>query len=323
MKLSNRYPIFSADGLRRNNMQLDKISKNLLEKMANLHDIPDGAVSFRKNGKSEIVRSTPDIEITKKADASGIDIVVHSSCQHEACHIPVVVSENEFFDLVYNDFYIEDGADVVIVAGCGVHSSSQAGHNGIHTFHIGKNATVTYIENHLALGKGVGKEMNPTTIIKLGQNSTMNMETNQLGGVDYSNRVTKAYLAAGSSLNISEKILTSKFNVAKTDFKVYLNGDNSKCNIVSRSVARDESEQVFKSGLFGKSECFGHVECDGIVLDDAKIDSVPRVSAMNNLASLSHEAAIGKIANDQIVKLMTLGLSEKDAENKIIEGFLK
>lgn len=304
-------------------MKLDKISKNLLEKIANLHDIPDGAVSFRKNGKGEIVRSTPNIEIVRKEDGSGIDIFVHSSCQHEACHIPVVVSENGFFDTVYNDFYIEDGADVIIVAGCGVHSNTEAGHNGIHTFHIGKNAVVTYLENHLALGSGQNKILNPVTEIKLGQGSKMTMETNQLGGVDYSDRVTRACLLEDSTLTVHEKILTSRFNVAKTNFKVNLKGKNSKCNIVSRSVARDESEQIFKSDLQGKNLCFGHVECDGIVLDKAKIDSVPKVSAHSNQASLSHEAAIGKIASEQIVKLMTLGLSEKEAEEKIIEGFLK
>ena len=304
-------------------MHLDKISQNLLEKIANLHEIPDGAVSFRKNGKGEILRSTPSIEIVKKVDGSGIDIFVHSSCKHEACHIPVIVSEEGFFDEVYNDFYIEDGADVVIVAGCGVHSSTQAGHNGIHTFHIGKNANVEYYENHLAIGKGKGKELNPVTVIKLDEGSRMMMETNQLGGVDNSVRDTKAYLKDNSTLEIKEKILTQNFNVAKTKFKVYLQGQNSRCNIISRSVARDESEQVFKSDLIGKNECFGHVECDGIVLENSRIDSIPKVSACSNLASLTHEAAIGKIANEQIVKLMTLGLTEKEAENKIIEGFLK
>ena len=304
-------------------MHLDKISQNLLEKIANLHEIPDGAVSFRKNGKGEILRSTPSIEIVKKVDGSGIDIFVHSSCKHEACHIPVIVSEEGFFDEVYNDFYIEDGADVVIVAGCGVHSSTQAGHNGIHTFHIGKNANVEYYENHLAIGKGKGKELNPVTVIKLGEGSRMMMETNQLGGVDNSVRDTKAYLKDNSTLEIKEKILTQNFNVAKTKFKVYLQGQNSRCNIISRSVARGESEQVFKSDLIGKNECFGHVECDGIVLENSRIDSIPKVSACSNLASLTHEAAIGKIATEQIVKLMTLGLTEKEAENKIIEGFLK
>ena len=304
-------------------MKLDKISQNLLQQIAGLHEIPTGAVSFRKNGKSEVVNSTANIEIFKKDNGLGIDIVIHSSCKGEACHIPVVVSEADLYDLVYNDFYIEDGAEVTIVAGCGVHSTGGAGHDGIHTFHIGKNAKVTYIENHLALGKGENKQLNPTTVLKIGENSIVEMNTTQLGGVDYSNRKTKAELKQGAVLNVTEKILTSGFNVAKTDFVVTMKGENSKCNIVSRSVARGESEQVFKSNLIGKNLCFGHVECDGILLDDAIIESCPKVCAKSNLASLSHEAAIGKIASDQIMKLMTLGLTEKEAETKIIEGFLK
>lgn len=304
-------------------MELDNISKMLLEKIANLHEIPDGAVSFRRNGKGELVRSTPHIEISRKADGSGIDIHVLSTCQNEACHIPVVVSENGIFDEVYNDFYIDKGAVVTIVAGCGVHSSGEAGHNGIHTFHIGENAVVTYVENHIALGSGQNKVLNPVTNIDMQKNSSMTMETNQLGGVDFSDRVTKANLKAGASLMVKEKILTSGFNVAKTNFRVVMTGEDSKCNIVSRSVARGESEQVFKSDLIGKAECFGHVECDGIVLDNARIDSVPKVCARDKNASLSHEAAIGKIASEQIVKLMTLGLNKEQAESKIIEGFLK
>ncbi len=304
-------------------MKLDKLTKDLLSQIANLHEIPDGAVSFRKNGKGEIMRSTAHIEIKKKDDLSGINIFIHSNCQNEACHIPVVVSENGLHDLVYNDFYIEDNAIVTIVAGCGVHSTGDSGHDGIHTFHIGKNAQVTYIENHLALGKGDNKTLNPTTIIKLGEGSIMTLNTTQLGGVDYSNRKTTATLKDNAVLNINEKILTDRFNIAKTDFKVTLLGKNSKCNIVSRSVARGESEQSFKSNLVGRNECFGHVECDGIVLDRASISSLPKVCAKSSLASLSHEAAIGKIASEQIVKLMTLGLTEKEAEDRIIQGFLK
>lgn len=304
-------------------MKLDKITQNLLNQIASLHEIPNGAVSFRKNGKSEIINSTPHIEIVKKQDLSGIDIYIRSTCQNEACHIPVIITENGLFDLVYNDFYIEDGAVVTIVAGCGVHSTDEAGHDGIHTFHIGKNSNVTYVENHFATGKGGNKVMNPTTIINLGENSTMVVKTTQIGGVDYSNRITKANLKANATLTVEEKILTERFSVSKTDFKVNLIGEDSKCTIKSKSVAKDESEQVFKSNLVGKNLCFGHVECDGILMDGAKIDSIPRVSARNNLASLSHEASIGKIATEQIVKLMTLGLTEKQAEEKIIEGFLK
>ncbi|MBQ8615095.1 MAG: SufD family Fe-S cluster assembly protein, partial [Clostridia bacterium] len=194
---------------------LDQISKNLLKQIANLHELPTGAVSFRKNGKGEVLRSTKNIEIKKKTNKEGIDIFVHSSCKGEACHIPVVVSENGFFDLVYNDFYIEDDAEVTIVAGCGVHSNGESGHDGIHTFHVGKNAKVTYVENHLAIGKGENKILNPTTKVILGDNSEMRMNTTQIGGVDYSNRKTEATLKAGALLEVNEKILTDRFEVAK------------------------------------------------------------------------------------------------------------
>ena len=304
-------------------MKIDKISKDLLEKIAGLHEIPNGAISFRKNGKSEIIKSSAHIEIEKKIDGSGINIYVRSSCQNEACHIPVVISENRLFDLVYNDFYIEDGANVTIIAGCGVHSTDEGGHDGIHTFHIGKNANVVYIENHLAMGSGTHKVMNPTTIINMAENSSMTMNTTQLGGVDYSDRKTKVKQGKNSTLVVNEKVMTDGFNVAKTDFTIDLLGENCKCDIASRSVARGESEQVFKSNLMGKNKCFGHVECDGILLDDARIDSVPKVSARHRDASLTHEAAIGRIAEDQILKLLTLGLNEEQAEEKIIQGFLK
>lgn len=304
-------------------MELSKLTKDLLNKIADLHKIPDGAVSFRENGKTKVLRSTADIEIKKKEDLSGIDIVVHSSCQNQACHIPVVITENDLFDLVYNDFYIEDNAVVTIVAGCGVHSSKDSGHNGIHTFHIGKNAQVTYVENHFADGKASKKQINPVTILEIGEGSVVTMNTTQIGGVDYSNRITKAKLKQHAVLTVNEKILTNRFDVAKTDFNVKLIGKDSKCNIVSRSVAREESEQVFKSNLIGEESCVGRVECDGILLDNAVIVSQPKVSAKNKNASLSHEASIGKIASEQLVKLMSLGLTEKQAETKIIEGFLK
>lgn len=304
-------------------MAIDNLSKKLLEQVADLHKIPDGAVSIRKDGKSEVMRSTKHIEIFKKDDIQGIDVYVHSNCQNEACHIPVIVTENDLFDETYNDFYIEDGAVVTIVAGCGLHTDTTGGHSGIHTFHIGKNAKVSYVENHLATGKGTHKELSPTTNIVLGENSYMEILTTQLGGVDYANRITSVKLRDGANLVVKEKILTDRFDVAKTSFKATLSGKNCKCNIVSRSVAKGESEQEFKSNLVGKNACFGRVECDGILLDKAKITSTPKITAENNLAELSHEAAIGHIAGEQLIKLMSLGLTEKQAETKIIEGFLK
>ena len=302
---------------------MDQITKNLLKEIAGLHDVPDGAVSIRKNGKGEVLKSSNNIQIKKKENAEGIDVFVSAKCQGEACHIPVVISEAGFFDLVYNDFYIEDGADVVIVAGCGVHSDGDGGHDGIHCFHVGKNAKVKYVENHLAVGKGDKKTLNPTTKISLDVGSEMIMNTTQIGGVDYSNRKTEVILKAGSLLEVNEKILTDRFEVAKTNFKVTMMGENSKCNIVSRSVAKGESEQIFNSNLIGKNACIGRVECDAILLDDAKVVSVPKISAQNKNATLNHEATIGKIAGEQLCKLMTLGLDEKQAEEKIIQGFLK
>ncbi len=304
-------------------MKIDKISSELLEKIADLHEIPTGAVAFRKNGKSEMMRSTANIEIEKKSDGSGINIHIHSSAKGEACHIPAVVTENGLFDLVYNDFYIEDGADVTIVAGCGVHSSEEGGHEGVHTFHIGKYSNVVYLENHLAIGKSTHKIISPTTIMTIGEGSMVTMNTTQLGGVDYSNRKTKVRLGKGSKLVVNEKVLTDNFNLAKTDFVVDLNGENSKCELISRSVARGESEQIFKSTLVGKNKCFGHVECDGILLDSARIDSSPKVSARHSEATLTHEASIGRIAEDQLMKLMTMGLDKAQAEDVIIQGFLK
>ena len=302
---------------------MDKISKELFAKVSGLHEIPQGAVSFRENGKSEIMKSTANIQIEKKPSGDGINIYIRSTCKGEACHLPVIVSENGLFDMVFNDFYVEDGADVVIVAGCGVHSTTESGHDGVHVFHIGKNAKVNYVENHLATGNGAKKVMNPTTKIILGENSSMVMNTTQIGGVDFSDRKTEVEIKDNAILEVFEKVLTDRFEVAKTNFKVMLTGKDSKCLIVSKSVAKGESEQVFKSNLIGKNACNGRVECDAILLDSSRVVSEPKVSALNKDAILNHEAVIGKIAGDQLIKLMCLGLDEKQAEEKIIVGFLK
>lgn len=302
---------------------LDNLTKSLLNEISNLHKLPNGAVSFRKNGKGEVVKSSATIKIEKKQDLSGINVFISSKCNNESCHIPVVVTENGLEDVVYNDFYVEDGAKVTVVAGCGIHSDGESSHNGIHTFHIGNNCEVLYVENHIATGRGLKQELNPVTVLNIGENSVVTMNTNQLGGVTCSIRKTKATLKENATLNVNEKILTSNFELAKTDFEVKLVGENSKCNIVSRSVARQESEQEFKSNLIGKNACYGRVECDAILLDNAIVISQPKVSAKNNLAALSHEATIGRIAKEQLIKLMTLGLTEEESTSKIIEGFLK
>ena len=302
---------------------MDSVAKSLLETVANLHKIPNGAVSIRNNGKSELIKSSKNIIIQPKDNGTGIDIYVKKSCQGEACHIPAIVTENGILDVAYNDFYVEDGAKVVVVAGCGIHSNGESSHTGIHTFHIGENASVDYYENHYAQGSGAGKVIDPTTKIKISKGGKMFIHTTQIGGVDYSNRITDAVLMTDALLEVEEKILTERFEVAKSKFKAALVGENSKCNIISKSVAKGESEQVFKSNLIGKNSCHGRVECDGIILDNASMVSQPIVTAKHRNASLNHEATIGRIAGDQLIKLMSLGLTEKEAEEKIIAGFLK
>lgn len=306
--------------------KLNKIEKQLLSEIADLHSIPQGSYNIRKDGKLYSRNSTEDIEIVPKKDKDGIDIIIKNDVKNKSVHIPVIVTKEGFKDLVYNDFYIGENSHVTIVAGCGVHNNSNnaSGHNGIHNFHIGKNAKVVYIEKHLGLGKGGGdKILNPTTKITMAENSVFEMQTIQLGGVTYSNRKTNAKLQSGAELNIQEKILTTDNQQAITSFVVDLVGENSKCNVVSRSVAKNNSYQEFKSKLVGKSACFGRVECDAILLDNARVKSVPEIDAQNVNATLNHEATVGKIAGEQLLKLMTLGLTEQEAEDMIIKGYLK
>ena len=302
---------------------MDSVTENLLKTIAGLHKIPNGAVSIRNNGKSEKIQSSKNIVIQPKEDGLGIDVFVKKSCQGEACHVPAIVSENGIFDVAYNDFYVESGAKVVIVAGCGVHSDGESSHTGIHMFHIGENASVDYYENHFAKGDGAKKVIDPTTKIRIDKGGKMFIHTAQIGGVDFSNRVTDAVLMDDALLEVEEKVLTDRFEVAKSKFKATMNGKNSRCNIISKSVAKGESEQVFKSNLIGKNYCHGRVECDGIILDNASMISQPIVTAKHRDASLNHEATIGRIAGEQLVKLMSLGLTEKEAEEKIVSGFLK
>ncbi|MBQ8522181.1 MAG: SufD family Fe-S cluster assembly protein [Clostridia bacterium] len=306
--------------------KLNKIDKELLSQIADLHTIPQGSFNIRKNGKLVSRSSNEDIQIVSKNNKEGIDIIVKKDIKNKSVHIPVIVTQGGFKDLVYNDFYIGDNAEVTIVAGCGIHNNgtAQSGHNGIHTFHIGKNARVTYIEKHLALGNGKGeKVLNPITNIIMGSNSYLDMQTIQLGGVTYSNRTTKAKLNKCSELNVVEKILTTDNQQAKTVFNVNMIGENCKCNVVSRSVAKGDSIQEFKSKLIGKSTCFGRVECDAILLDNARVKSIPEIDAVVKEATLNHEATVGKIAGEQLIKLMSLGLTEQEAEDVIIKGYLK
>lgn len=304
---------------------MNRIDKSLLEKISALHNISLGAVNIRKNGEVVKRENSAEIEIVPKKNKSGIDVFIKPNVKNKAVHIPVIITEGGIDDLVFNDFFVGENAFVTIVAGCGIHntSSDTSRHNGIHSFHLEKGAHVRYIESHIGEGNGKGgKILNPTTKIFQKENSTLEIETLQLGGVTSSARKTVATLGKGAFLRIQENILTENDNTATTDFKVTLNGENSKVEVVSRSVAKGKSVQKFQSNLVGKASCFGRVECDGILLDEARIVSVPMIDAVSKDASLTHEASIGKIAGDELVKLMTLGLNEKEAEDVIIKGFL-
>lgn len=304
---------------------MNKIEKDLLLSIADLHSIPEGAYNIRKNGEPLSKRSTHEISIVPKKNNNGINIYVAPNTKNKSVHIPVIITAGGITDVVKNDFFIGENAEVLIVAGCGIHNTSgnKSEHNGIHTFHLEKNAKVTYVERHLGVGsENSEKVLNPVTKIIAKENSFLSMETVQLGGVSHSVRKTTANLSDNAKLVITEKILTTKNQVAKTNFHISLNGKNSSVEVVSRSVAKNCSKQEFYSHIVGNNECFGHVECDGIIVDNASIVSVPKIVAAHVSASLIHEAAIGKIAGEQIVKLQTLGLTEKEAEDLIIKGFL-
>ena len=305
---------------------IDEIQLRMLDEVADLHQVPAGAYNIRANGKLADRASTANIEIVSKDDGSGIDVRIKPGTRHESVHIPVVLSESGLHEVVYNDFYIGDDADVVIVAGCGIHNcgDQDSMHNGIHRFFLGKNATVKYVEKHYGEGDGKGKRiMNPGTEVTMEENSYMEMEMVQIKGVDSTKRNTTADLAAGAKLVIRERLLTHGTQYAESGFVVNLNGDDSSANVISRSVAKDESRQLFLSEINGNARCAGHSECDAIIMDNAKIGAVPKITANDIDAALIHEAAIGKIAGEQIIKLMTLGLTEEEAEAQIVNGFLK
>lgn len=305
---------------------MDAIQKNLLEQIAGLHETPEGAYNIRSNGKSAARSTTANIDIITKTDKPGIDIIIKPETKNESVHIPVLLSESGLKDMVYNDFYIGDNCDVTIVAGCGIHNSGSGSseHSGIHRFFVGKNAKVKYVEKHYAEGDGSGENiMNPTTEAELAEGAYMEMDTVQIKGVDSTERTTRAKLGDKASLIIREKIMTHGKQTATTDFTVDLNGKNCHTNVISRSVAKDSSHQLFISRINGNAECTGHTECDAIIMDNSSVRAVPEITANCIDASLIHEAAIGKIAGEQLIKLMTLGLTEKEAEEQIINGFLK
>lgn len=305
---------------------MDSIQKELLEAVAGLHEIPTGAYNIRANGKSVERNTTANIEIVTKEDISGIDIKIQPGTKHESVHIPVILSQAGLQEVVYNDFFIGEDADVTIIAGCGIHNggSADSRHDGIHRFFIGKNARVKYVEKHYGEGDGNGKRiMNPQTIVEIEEGGYMEMETVQIKGVDSTIRKTDAKLSAGAGVVVTERLMTHGDQTATSEFKVDLDGEGSSANIISRSVAKGRSSQLFISKINGNNVCSGHSECDAIIMDDAKISAVPEITANSTDAALIHEAAIGKIAGEQIIKLMTLGLSEKEAEEQIVNGFLK
>ncbi|MDO4739593.1 MAG: SufD family Fe-S cluster assembly protein [Eubacteriales bacterium] len=305
---------------------MNEITKAMLREVADLDALPVGAYNLRLNGQAAGRVSTANIEIVPKEDKPGIDIIIKPGTVNESVHIPVVISETGLKELVYNDFFVGEGSDVTIVAGCGIHNcgDSDSAHDGVHSFHIGKNARIRYVEKHYGEGEGRGKRvMNPTTEIFIDEGGYMEMETTQIAGVDDTYRKTSAVLGEGASLVVKEKIMTTGEQTADTDFVVDLNGEGCSANIISRSVAKDRSKQNFVSRLNGNCACAGHTECDAIIMDDAVVLASPQLTAASVDASLVHEAAIGKIAGEQLIKLMTLGLSEQEAEEQIVNGFLK
>ena len=305
---------------------MEKIDRELLKAVADLHDVPAGAYNIRKNSGSAGRKSTENIQITTKEDKPGIDIRIAPGTKNESVHIPVIITETGINELVYNDFYIGEGADVLIVAGCGIHNAGdeKSEHSGVHRFFIGKNAKLRYVEKHYGEGDGAGERvMNPTTEIEMEEGSVCEMETVQIKGVDSTVRVSNAKLGKDAKLIMTERLMTHGSQLAKSDMVVELNGEGSSAQIVSRSVGKDDSEQIFNPIAIGNNACAAHIQCDSIIMDNAKIRSIPEIAANHPDAQIVHEAAIGRINGDQLLKLCTLGLTEEEAEKEIIDGFLK
>lgn len=305
---------------------LNELEKDLLEQITDTDDYSGGAFNIRKNGKGLLRGSTENISIVSKEDKPGIDIIVKEGTKKEFVHIPVMITESGVEDLVYNDFYIGKNADITIIAGCGIHNDHHmlSRHDGIHTFYLEEGAKVKYIEKHYGSGEGTGERiLNPKTVVKLKKDATLEMDSVQIKGVDSTIRETVGELDEGANFIVSEKIMTHGNQYAKTIFNVALNGKGASTHVVSRSVAKDTSKQEFYSNVEGNTDCYGHVECDAIIMDKGVVKAVPEILANDVDARLVHEAAIGKIAGEQLTKLMTLGLSEEEAEEKIVNGFLK
>ena len=305
---------------------MNTIDTHLLKEIADLERVPQGAYNIRKNGQLEGRNNSAHITIESKTDKPGIDIRIDPHTKNESVHIPVIVTQTGLKDLVYNDFYIGEGCDVDIVAGCGIHNSGceTAEHDGIHTFYVGKGAKVRYVEKHYGEGEGTGQRiLNPHTIVYLEEGASIQLETVQIRGVDSTKRYTKVVLDGDAEAVVTERLLTHGQQFAESKMDVVMNGEGARTQVISRSVAQDESVQVFYPQVEGNAQCFGHVQCDSIIMGKAKVSSIPAIVANHMDAQLIHEAAIGKIAGDQILKLMTLGLTEEEAEQKILDGFLQ
>ena len=305
---------------------MDEMQKHLLKEVAALDALPVGAYNIRSNGKSAARNTTAEIDIVTKEDKQGIDVIIKPGTKNKSVHIPVIISQTGLKELVYNDFFVGEDCDVTIIAGCGISNcgGEDSEHDGVHSFFVKKNSRVKYIEKHYGEGTGRGKRlMNPSTVVELGENSTMEMETSQIGGIDDTVRITRAKLEENASLIVHDKILTEGDQKAKAELAVQLNGDGSTCDMISRGVARGQSRQEVVISIDGNAACSGHAECDSIIMEKGVIVATPRLTATNVDAALIHEAAIGKIPGEQLTKLMTMGLDEKEAEEMIIRGFLQ
>lgn len=305
---------------------MNKIDTKLLREIADLEGTPKGAYNIRKNGQLESRSSTANIEIVTKEDKPGIDIHIKPGTKNQSVHIPVIITESGLDEMVYNDFFIGEDCDVVIVAGCGIHNEGDkdSQHDGIHTFYVGQNSKVQYVEKHYGQGEGTGERvMNPQTVVYLEKGASIQLDTAQLRGVDSTKRYTKIVVKEDAEAVVNEKLLTHGKQKAESEMDIILAGAGATGRVISRSVAQDDSEQIFYPRMIGDDAGFGHVQCDSILMGNAKIQSIPAITANHPDAQLIHEAAIGRIAGDQILKLMTLGLTEEEAEEEILNGFLR
>ena len=304
---------------------LDAVDKKLLAEVADLQEMPQGAFNIRKNGQGVERHTTANINIITKQDKPGINVIIKAGTKGESVHIPVILSQG-MDDLVYNSFEVGEDADVLIIAGCGIHnpSSKKAQHDGIHEFFVRKGAHMKYVEKHYGEGDGSGERiLNPKTIIEVEEDGIAELEMVQIKGIDSALRETEVRLHKNARLIVTERLLTYLNQTAESNITVQLLGDDATAQVISRSVAQNESKQLFHLNMRGYARCRGHIQCDSIIMDQAQVSSIPEISAFHSDAQLIHEAAIGKIASEQLTKLMSLGMTEKEAEEAVLQGFLR